>query len=138
VVQVSATRLALLTAVSMHVGAAVLPLCTLAYAPPEVVKSLDGPRSDVVADPAHDVWSLGAIAFEAFTRVSIVSVFMSGRQKCSDMAHGKDVYPWEQAQMEGDYRDSRVRSVVEACLSRDPAKRPSAAEVCSEIRQFSI
>jgi serine/threonine protein kinase len=126
-----------LRATSMHAGTDVQPLCTPAYAPPEVLIALES-RTTIKADPAHDVWALGVIAFEAFSKVSLLSQLGVDRAMCLKLAQGQETYPWEQTQMQSDYRDSRVRSVVEACLARDAERRPSADEVCRAIKQFSI
>jgi serine/threonine protein kinase len=124
-------------AAKMRAGTDVQPLCTLAYAPPEVVMALES-RTNITAEPAHDVWALGVIAFESFSRISLLSKLGANRAMCLKLAQGEEKYPWEEIQIESEYRDSRVRSVVEACLARDAAMRPSAEEVCRAIKQFSI
>ena len=61
-----AARLCCLTLYPLA-GERMPPQCTLGYAAPEVVIAYDEKRN-VVATAALDVWGLGVIIFEAFTR----------------------------------------------------------------------
>lgn len=50
-------------------------------------------------------------------------------------ALGTRSYPWELPadQLEPAWRKSRLRGMVAACLSRDPAERPTAAALAASV-----
>ena len=46
---------------------------SLAYAAPETIAAAERKERVVVADPAVDVWSLGVMAYELFTRTNVMN-----------------------------------------------------------------
>ena len=106
-------------------GAAALPRCTLRYAPPEVISAYNR-SAKVVVHPSLDIWALGVMAFEALTQRP---AFATGAALFAAAA-GDAPFPWaasERAAAPASWRRSRLRPVVEACLARDAAARPTAA-----------
>lgn len=111
------------------------PSCTLGYAAPELIVAFDE-KSAVVAEAARDVWSLGVMVFEALTRTPAVDPF-SGIEGCKALAYGKRLYPWEAHIEHEEYNSSCVRELVEACLTRIPAQRPTAATLVEALQLIS-
>ena len=109
--------------------------CTLGYAAPEVVIAYDNKRP-VTAAAACDVWALGVMVFEAFTRKPAVDPF-GGAEGAKKLARGELRYPWEAGELDETFGGGRVRRVVEACLARDPAARPTAAALVHNISLIS-
>ena len=119
-----------------HAGESRPVRCSLAYAPPEVVNAYIE-EQHITVHPSADIWALGVMAFEV----------LSGRRAvvtASDMcaaASGAQPYPWEDvdaadAAPEGEeWRGLRLWSVVELCLARDAAARPTAASVVQRLQQ---
>ena len=114
------------------------PHCTPAYAPPELIAAMDGAER-ITVRPAHDIWSLGVIAFEALTHQRVVTCFMGDRRSVSRHARGEERYPWEAAEhsREG-YAASAAREIIEACLARDPEDRPSAEALGARMRSIGL
>ena len=46
---------------------------SLAYAAPETIAAAERKERVVVADPAVDVWALGVMAYELFTRTRVMN-----------------------------------------------------------------
>lgn len=116
-------------------GEEAAPQCTLRYAAPEVVIAFANKRT-VTASPAQDVWALGVMVFEAFTRTPAVDP-LGGVDGCTALARGEALYPWEGNVDDEEFSGSRARQLVESCLTRDPADRPTAAALVEAIRLFS-
>ena len=106
--------------------------CSLSYAPPEVVTAHFHGKP-IAVHPSADIWALGVMAFEvlsgrrAMQSISELYLFASGAQS----------YPWEAAPDAAaePWRKLRLWSLVEACLARDPAARPTAAMVVQRVQQ---
>ena len=117
-------------------GELVKPRCTLSYAAPEVVAACEEP-SDIVAAPAQDIWALGVMAFEAVNgRRAIDST-----PELFQCAAGSKLYPWDTAKLDTappQWRKSRLRPVIQACLARDPALRLTAAAVVSRVEHLWV
>lgn len=111
------------------------PQCTLGYAAPEVVIAFDERRS-IVTDPACDIWALGVMVFEAYTRSHAVDP-LAGVKGAVQLARNEASYPWEAEEVEDTFGGSRGRRVVEACLARDTAQRPSAEALVEAIGRIS-
>ena len=109
--------------------------CTLGYAAPEVIRAFDD-KALVTVDPAQDVWALGVMVFEAFTRKPAVDPF-GGVEGCVALARGDKQYPWEAEEQAKAFGGSRARQLVESCLAREPEKRPSAAALVDAINMIS-
>ena len=93
-------------------------------------------KRPITADAACDVWALGVMVFEAFTRQPAVDLF-GGADGTLKLARGELAYPWEAAELDKAFGGSRARRVVEACLARDPAARPTAAALARSITLIS-
>ena len=111
------------------------PQCTLGYAAPEVIKAFDD-KSRIMSAAAQDVWALGVMVFEAFTRKPAVDPF-GGVEGCVALARGEKQYPWEAAEQAQAFGGSRARQLVESCLERDPEQRPTAAALVNAITMIS-
>ena len=108
--------------------------CTLAYASPEVIRAyIDD--THVVVHPSADVWALGVMAFEVLSGRRAVQ----SSSELQAVVSGKQRYPWEvQAAAdtgEEPWRKLRLWALVEACLARDPAARPTAATVVQRLQK---
>ena len=107
--------------------------CTLAYAAPEVALAAD--RGDrAAARAAHDVWSLGVMAYEAIAQRP-ARASMRDLYEC---ASGRAPYPWEAqpAKQPAAWRTSRLRAVLLPCLSRQPEERPTAAQLAESVTRM--
>ena len=111
------------------------PQCTLGYAAPEVIKAFDA-KSSVTSAAAQDVWALGVMVFEAFTRKPAVDPF-GGVEGCVALARGEKQYPWEAEEQAKAFGGSRARQLVESCLARDAGERPTAAALVNAISMIS-
>ena len=109
------------------------PACSLPYAPPEVVLA-SWDSAQCVVSPAHDIWALGIIVYEATTQ----SRALTSREQVLECARGGALYPWEQpaAGQPSAWRQSRLRSTIMPCLARDAAVRPGAAQVLAGVSKF--
>ena len=117
------------------------PSCTRAYAPPEVAAAVRE-QTLVRVSPAHDIWSLGKMAFEAIVGLE-TRRFSSPLSSPPPLARGDartGVMPWElpeEAQPRA-WRETRLRPVVEPCLRAEPEQRPSAAQVLASMRSLGV
>ena len=93
-------------------------------------------KRPVTADAACDVWALGVMVFEAFTRQPGVDP-LGGADGAKKLARGELSYPWEAEELDKAFGGSRARRVVESCLARDPAARPTAAALVQSISLIS-
>ena len=116
-------------------GHQVWPTCTLPYAPPEVAHAAWASER-VTVHPSHDIWALGVIAYEAITR----SRALTSQAQIAQCACHLAPYPWEHppAQQPATWQQSRLQTVLAPCLARDPAARPSAAELCAAFGQLGL
>ena len=115
-------------------GAHAAPCCTLRYAPPELVDAVAA-KQRLLVEPCHDVWSLGVMAFET---IAGTPAFSSSGQIFA-CARGAEVYPWtatRKPDAPAAWRRSRLRPVVQACLARDPTRRPSAEGLVAELARL--
>jgi serine/threonine protein kinase len=119
-----------------HVAAGELaePKMTRAYASPETVSAYQN-RQMVMVTAALDIWSLGVVVFEAFAKEPAVPP--GNGDVCSRRAEGTEQYPWERTGTIRGFSDSRACEIVQACLARDPAMRPTAAELVQRLRVLS-
>lgn len=104
---------------------------SLRYAPPEVIRALEGGQRTIQADPAVDIWAIGVIAFELLTGER--ALHPSGLEPAAaetaalDAISGRSQLPWEQAEAGPQLEKLRgLKRTVLRCLERDPARRPSA------------
>ena len=112
-----------------------VPRCTPEYAPPEVLSALLQQRF-VTVSAAHDMWALGVLGFETTVREQRMSV--SGNEAVTHALEGTS-YPWERGSDDQPraWQHSRLRTLLLPCLARDPAKRPTAAELVGHIDSIS-
>jgi serine/threonine protein kinase len=102
--------------------------CSLGYAPPEILRAF-ACKQPTAAHPSHDIWSLGVVVFEALTDTQAIPPFVNSAEVLAAAEAGNVEYPWERRPPLAQFARSKVRPIVEACLRRDPALRPSAADV---------
>ena len=105
------------------------------YASPEVVQSWVD-HAAIPAYPSADIWALGVIMWEALTHRAAFARF-APKSDVIAAAAGTALYPWEAATLDAPFARSRIRLAVEACLQRDAAARPSAAELVSMIDRLA-
>ena len=91
----------------------------------------------VTVAAAADIWALGVMAFEALVGFRAVEttahVFLC--------ASGGQPYPWDEAELPAAperWRKSRLRPVIEQCLTRDAAARPTAAQVAAQLERLWV
>lgn len=75
-----------------------------------------------------DMWALGLMAYELLTDTSAFPMGTSASAVC-DQITGRQPLPWEDPE-QGDARLSKLRMLrrsLSACLSRDPAERPTSS-----------
>jgi serine/threonine protein kinase len=104
---------------------------TLAYAAPEVLAAYAA-KQKIPADPAHDIWSLGVMAYECLTSSRVFPVYIDPRVVFVT-ASGKEKYPWEAEVLDETFRKSRARELIAACVVRDPRGRPTAEKLVKMI-----
>lgn len=94
-----------------------------------------------IATAALDIWSLGVIAIELLTSVNTLEP-LSSKRVALLAATGSRAYPWESRVGVFDREnidvlaglpDQSVREIVEACLSRDVSRRPTAEQVVNKL-----
>jgi hypothetical protein len=102
-------------------GEVVRARCSLAYAPPDAaLAALSG--AQIVAPPAHDIWTIGVVASETIMQ----NHALTGLDAIAD---GRAPYLWElpAAEQLVRWRQSRLRPVLDERSARDAAQRPTAA-----------
>ena len=105
--------------------------CSLAYAAPEVLQSCAAGMR-IPAQPAADIWALGVTVYEALTGTLVFPPFLMKPADIHAAASGSAHYPWE-VDHDVQFSRYRIRPVVEACLARDAAARPSAAQLLAQL-----
>jgi serine/threonine protein kinase len=81
---------------SLSAGELLIPDHALPYAAPELVAAAAAGRA-VVPNPAHDVWALGAIIYEALGGAAPFAAGDAGARAAVAAATGGGRYPWEGA-----------------------------------------
>lgn len=102
------------------------------YAAPEVIGVYEARQPVIRVSAALDIWALGVMAYELLTDTPVFDKYTQQKDILGQLA-GRDYLPWEDpATKEAKLRQLRMlkRSLVK-CLARDPAQRPSAAELLS-------
>lgn len=93
-------------------------------------------KRNVTATAAQDIWALGVMVFEAFSREAAVDPF-GGPRMCVRLAQGEEQYPWEGPRKIRSFTDSRAHELVKACLDRDPEERPTAVTLVQRMRAIT-
>eukprot|EP00892_Ulva_mutabilis_P002162 jgi/Ulvmu1/11947/UM082_0026.1 len=111
-------------------GAAVAPPTMRQYAAPETVAA--GEATTIAADPAHDAWGLGMVAFELLTGEPALSVDPADTALVKEQLAGTAPLPWEAGRITAEARRRLgvFRKPVLALLQRDPAQRASVQHLC--------
>ena len=100
----------------------------------------------VLVHPAHDIFALGIIAFEALAGMKAFGTpldFSRGKAYCSveEMmlcAAGSVPYPWERPVnlQHGQWQKSKLWPLVAKCLHRQAKMRPSAEQLCAQLTEL--
>jgi serine/threonine protein kinase len=98
---------------------------SLNYAAPEIILAQESGERTLGVHPAADVWALGVAAYEL---LSGKRTFAPGTptSEIRNMISGRLPLPWEE------YEPKQLRTLrhsVLSCLARNPAERPSAADI---------
>ena len=101
------------------------------YAAPEILQSYAAGRR-IPAHPAADIWALGVMVYEALTGALAFPPFRKRPVEVYEAAGGSARYPWE-SDRDVQFSRYRIRPVVEACLARDAAARPSAVQLIAQL-----
>lgn len=82
-------------------------------------------------DPAHDVFAVGVMAYEAICHARCAFRL----EYIAACAAGDEWYPWELPlrRQPPVWQSSRLRPLLEPCLRRDDAARPSAAALVQSV-----
>ena len=112
--------------------------CTLAYAAPETIHALAHGERTVIADAAVDVWALGVMAFELFTRTR---AFEYGSREVIEAAMREpDTLPWERTSDPEFERNMRrmgwMKDDILRMLTRDPRERLPVQDAVRRWRSF--
>lgn len=117
-------------------------MLSLAYAAPEAVNALRRGESTIHATEALDLWAVGVMAFELLTDTAVFPPF-TPKEHVLRVAAGAaagggpdaPLYPWEgdsEAAAAARSHLKRLEPSIMRCLAREPAERPTAAEVLRE------
>ena len=111
------------------------PRCSMAYAAPELLQAYKEHRN-ICVDGSTDIWSLGVLAYEAVSGSGAQR--FSGTDEAIERAYGRGSFPWETPEgMTEQFARSRARHVVLSCLRREPARRPTAAQLLQAIDRLN-
>ena len=97
------------------------------YAAPEVLRAYDAGERTVAVTSAMDMWALGVMAYELLTDMPAFPRNMRQAQIVESLV-GRAALPWESPAAPLSQLRMLKRSIIK-CLSRDPAERPSAADL---------
>lgn len=99
-------------------------------------------RSTQIATSALDMWSLGVIAIELLTNVSVLAQLV-GEEAAVKAALGMMSYPWQSEVgvfaadsievLPGLLPADAVRELLQGCLARETSDRPTSAEVVEGV-----
>jgi serine/threonine protein kinase len=111
------------------------PRCTLAYAAPELILAYNQ-NTKVQVSPAVDVWALGMMSYEATVGYST----FSSMQDLYNCAQGTSKCPRElpSLQQPTEWQHSRIKALLQPCLERDPALRPSMADLVTMLGRLGL
>eukprot|EP00892_Ulva_mutabilis_P012598 jgi/Ulvmu1/9710/UM055_0048.1 len=104
---------------------------SLVYAAPETVHAVEAGERTILAHGAVDIWAVGVIAFELLTGERTFP-YAAARNDILAAIAGRSPLPWEDGAPRAAALRARMRGLkrtVLQCLRRDPAARPTAAEL---------
>jgi serine/threonine protein kinase len=109
---------------------------TLAYAAPELVNALNA-QQNIRATPAHDMWAIGVMAYEALSFTRAFPTFQAA-DVIAACAAGRAKYVWEgrMEELAPPFAKSRLCDVVLSCLARNPDERPTAQQLRARVRSL--
>lgn len=109
-----------------------------AYCPPETLSEVHAGSTYVTAQRAADMWAVGVIAYELCINHPVFTPMLWPRAAVVQAALGLHPYPWEVKV--GSFSNlpelRALGRVVRACLSRNPAKRPSAEDFLRDLNHL--
>ncbi len=120
---------------TVHEGDEVEPAFTLRFCPPELADA-HANHERIVAHRSADVWAVGVIAFEMITG-ELLFPLGSSSNDIKAILSGSRPFPHEEnpavwAKM------GRLRKVVQAMLSRDPAQRPTIPDISKKLDHMAM
>lgn len=113
---------------------------SLDFAAPEIVRALEAGKTQMKVEASQDVWALGMVAYELLTRSRAFPSGMAQQDIC-DQITGRAMLPWENEATKRKrlLQLKQLKPSVLACLSRNPAERPTAEELhASWIRTLNL
>jgi serine/threonine protein kinase len=111
--------------------------CTPLYAPPEALKAHET-GEPLTVEASFDMWSIGVIVYECLAGCRAFRPH-SAAEEVFECAHAMMPYPWEQPleNLPKGWSKSRTRTFFSGCLQRDPAARPTAAQLLSSMHKLN-
>jgi serine/threonine protein kinase len=89
-------------------------------------------------EASFDMWSIGVIVYECLAGSRAFRPH-GAIEEVFECAQGLMPYPWEQPlqDLPKGWSKSRTRAFFSDCLLRDPAARPTAAQLLSSLNKFN-
>ena len=107
---------------------------SLAYAAPETIEAYTAGEKQVIAYPTVDVWAVGVIAYGLLMREVFPPSISAG--DVINALLGKAPLPWETATPAELKALGRLKGPVLQCLSREPEKRPTSADLLASLQRM--
>jgi len=118
-------------------GLNVQPAFTLRFAPPELAHACAASReATIVAHRSADIWAVGVMAYEMVSGELLFPLGAAADDIRAILANERP-FPHEDNPAVWS-KLGRLRKVVQAMLSRDPAQRPSIADISRKLDQMAM